>query len=251
MPSIQQDILWDDINDKWSLISESVTTIQICVHPTGKEPDPHVVRLASQVTRTSTVREVPTKSNLGPYSQDEILAPAQPIHRRGPPHGPSKKTPWSRKVRFDKVVTGPHKPDMQSVQIKDCPSWPKQRGPYLTQTGATAMESQNSHGSLPTLPFWVIHFPLFVCPVTPAYMNINIASTQRNQHILLVHEKEVLHLSGTYHSSSIDVYQLSISYLVVNINTSTTRITYIRVLPCNLSPSYKTVHVVHNQHMQR
>jgi hypothetical protein len=82
-------------------------------------------------------------------------------------------------------------------------------------------------------------------------MNINIVSTQRNHHILLVHEKEVLHVSGTYHSSSTDVYQLSIAHLVVNINTSTTRMTYGRVLPCDLSPSYKTLHIVHNQHMQR
>jgi hypothetical protein len=85
----------------------------------------------------------------------------------------------------------------------------------------------------------------------PTNMNINIASTHRNQHILLVYEKEVLHASGTYHSSSTDDYQLSIVYLVVNINTSTTRITYGRVLPCNQSPSYKTLHVVHNQHMKR
>jgi hypothetical protein len=40
-------------------------------------------------------------------------------------------------------------------------------------------------------------------------MIINIASTHRSHHILLVYEKEVLHVSGTYHSSSTDVYQLS------------------------------------------
>jgi hypothetical protein len=45
-------------------------------------------------------------------------------------------------------------------------------------------------------------------------MNINIASTHCNHHILLVHEKEVLHASETHHSSSTDVYQLSIAHLV-------------------------------------
>jgi hypothetical protein len=33
--------------------------------------------------------------------------------------------------------------------------------------------------------------------------------------ILLVQEKDVLHVSGTYHSSSTDVYQLSIPHLFI------------------------------------
>jgi hypothetical protein len=61
--------------DKWSLISESVTVIRLGVHPAGEEPDQYVVRVASQVSHTTTVCEVPTKSNLGPCSQDEVLAP--------------------------------------------------------------------------------------------------------------------------------------------------------------------------------
>jgi hypothetical protein len=85
----------------------------------------------------------------------------------------------------------------------------------------------------------------------PINTNINIASTHRNHHILLVHEKEVLYASETYHSSSTDAYQLSISHLVDNINTSTTRMAFGRVVPCNLSSSYKALHIVHNQHMQR
>jgi hypothetical protein len=43
---------------------------------------------------------------------------------------------------------------------------------------------------------------------------MNIASTHCNHHIFLVHEKEVLHVSGTYHSTSTGVYQLSIEHLV-------------------------------------
>jgi hypothetical protein len=49
MPSIQQDILRHDSNDKRSLIFESVVVIQIGVHAAGEEPDQHVVRLATQV----------------------------------------------------------------------------------------------------------------------------------------------------------------------------------------------------------
>jgi hypothetical protein len=50
--------------------------IRIGVHPTGEEPDQHVVRLASRVSHTTTVREVPTKSKLSLCTQDEVLAPA-------------------------------------------------------------------------------------------------------------------------------------------------------------------------------
>jgi hypothetical protein len=76
MSSIQQDILRDDSNDKRSLISEHVMAIQICVYPAGEEPDQHVICLVSRVSRTTTVREVPTKSKLSPCSRDEVLAPS-------------------------------------------------------------------------------------------------------------------------------------------------------------------------------
>jgi hypothetical protein len=81
MPSIQQDILWDDSKDKQSLISESVVMIQIGVHPAGDKPDQHVVRVAYRVSRTTIVREVPTKSNMSPYSRDEVLAPSDHLAR--------------------------------------------------------------------------------------------------------------------------------------------------------------------------
>jgi hypothetical protein len=50
--------------------------IQNDIHHVREEPDQHVIRLASRVSRTTTVHEIPTKSNLGPYSQDEVLAPS-------------------------------------------------------------------------------------------------------------------------------------------------------------------------------
>jgi hypothetical protein len=61
--------------DKRSLISESVVAIRIGVHPVGEEPDQHVVRAASRVSRMTTVCEVPTKSKSGLCSRDEVLAP--------------------------------------------------------------------------------------------------------------------------------------------------------------------------------
>jgi hypothetical protein len=54
-------------------------------------------------------------------------------------------------------------------------------------------------------------------------------------------------MSGTYHSTSTDGYQLSIAHLVDKDNTYTTRVMYGRVLPCNLSQYYpRTLYVVHN-----
>jgi hypothetical protein len=48
--------------DKQLLISESVAVIRIDIHSVGEEPDQHVMRLASRVSRTTTVREVPMSS---------------------------------------------------------------------------------------------------------------------------------------------------------------------------------------------
>jgi hypothetical protein len=81
MPSIQQDILRDDSNDKQPLISESVAVIQIGVHPAGEDPNQHVIHVTPRVSRTTTVREVPTKSKSGLCSRDEVLAPSDRLAR--------------------------------------------------------------------------------------------------------------------------------------------------------------------------
>jgi hypothetical protein len=60
---------------KRSLISESVAAIRIDVHPAREEPDQHIMHLASWVSCMKTVHEVCTKSKLGPYSWDKVLAP--------------------------------------------------------------------------------------------------------------------------------------------------------------------------------
>jgi hypothetical protein len=51
--------------DERPLISKSVTVLRIDIHPTGEEPDQHVVHVASRVSCTTTVREVSTKSKSG------------------------------------------------------------------------------------------------------------------------------------------------------------------------------------------
>jgi hypothetical protein len=102
--------------------------IQIGVHPIGEKPDQHIVRATPGVSRTTTIRKVPTKSKSGSCSRDEVLtsSDARPGRHPGLPHSPSNKLPQSREVWFNKVVTGllglqdPIKPDMRSVQIKAC-----------------------------------------------------------------------------------------------------------------------------------
>jgi hypothetical protein len=114
--------------DKRPLIPESVMATWIDIHLAGEELDWHIVHAAPGVSRMTIVREVPTKSNLGICSQDEVLAPSNARHSRhsGLPHSPSNKQPHSREGWFNKVVTGllglpgPIKPDKWSVQIKAC-----------------------------------------------------------------------------------------------------------------------------------
>jgi hypothetical protein len=67
--------------DKRSPISDSVTVIRISVHPAAKEPNQHVIRMTPGVSRTTTIREVPTKSKLGLCSWDEALAPSDHLAR--------------------------------------------------------------------------------------------------------------------------------------------------------------------------
>jgi hypothetical protein len=93
MPSIQQDIVRDDSNTKQSLIYEGVAVIRIGVQPAGKEPDQYVVRMASRVSCMTTVREVPTKSKLGPCSQDEVLAPSD---------RPTRSSSWAAYSPYNK-----------------------------------------------------------------------------------------------------------------------------------------------------
>jgi hypothetical protein len=91
MPSVQQDILQDDSNNKRSLISESVAVTRIDIHPAGEELDQHAVRATLGVSCMATTCEVPTKSKSGLCSRDEVLAPsdAWPGRHLGPPHSPS------------------------------------------------------------------------------------------------------------------------------------------------------------------
>jgi hypothetical protein len=64
------------VTSKRSLISESDAAIQIDIHHAGEEPNQHVVHVTHWVSRTTTIREVPTRSKLGPCSRDEVLAPS-------------------------------------------------------------------------------------------------------------------------------------------------------------------------------
>jgi hypothetical protein len=83
---------------KQSLIYESVTATLIDIHPTWEEPGQHVVRVTPEVSHTTIVREIPTRSKSVPWSRDEVLAPSntRPGHHPGLPHSPSSKPPQSR-----------------------------------------------------------------------------------------------------------------------------------------------------------
>jgi hypothetical protein len=148
------------------------------------------------------------------------IAIIRPGHHPVLPHSPSNKPSQSREVRFDKVVTGilslscSIKSDMRTIQIMAC-----HRGQH------DAVLNQHSWVLPPwnleifttlstSFPFEWSTFSYLPCLVTITYKNKNIVY---NHHILLVLEREVLHASGSYHSSSTDGYQLSITHLVIKL----------------------------------
>jgi hypothetical protein len=111
--------------NKRSLISESVMMIQIDVHPAGDEPDQHNVRLASWVSRMTTVRE---------SVLSQAWAPA-PEMKSWPPGSSGWPSSWAASFSLQQTTfkqggtvresgywatrfTGAHKTDKQSVQIK-------------------------------------------------------------------------------------------------------------------------------------
>jgi hypothetical protein len=61
---------------KQPLISKSAATIRIGMHSIGEEPDQHVIRVTPQVSRMTTIHEVPTKLKLDICSRVEVLAPS-------------------------------------------------------------------------------------------------------------------------------------------------------------------------------
>jgi hypothetical protein len=143
---------------------------------------------------------------------------ARPSCHCGLPHSPSSKPPRSRKVWFDKVVTrlldlpGPINPTCGQSKLVH---W-GQNDTVLNQDrrGLPPRNLRIAMTLSPPFPSESSIFPYLSRPATTTYMNINIASTQHSYHILLVHEREILHVSGTYHLSSTDGYQVSIAHLI-------------------------------------
>jgi hypothetical protein len=59
--------------DKRSLISESVPTIQIDVHPAGKKPGTHDIRAPVDMPRMATFHKAPMRLKSLRYIRDEVL----------------------------------------------------------------------------------------------------------------------------------------------------------------------------------
>jgi hypothetical protein len=163
------------------------------------------MRATPRVSRTTTIREVPTRSKSVPCSRYKVLSPSdtRPGYHPGLPHSPSNKPPQSRGVQFDKVVTGllglssPIKFDMRPVQIKAC---------HRGQNDWSLIDAGGGYHT-------------------------------ETSDILLVYEKRG---STCEWDIPLDFYRgLSTTHSTCSrkINTTASRIIYGRVLPCNLSPS--------------
>jgi hypothetical protein len=64
--------------DKRSLISENVAVIRIDIHPTGKEPDQHIIRVTPRVSRMTTIRKSLLSQNQTPAPGIKSWLPAMP-----------------------------------------------------------------------------------------------------------------------------------------------------------------------------
>jgi hypothetical protein len=157
---------------KWSRISESLTVIWIGVHLAGEEPDQYVVHLVSRVSRTTTVHGVPTKSKLGPCSQDDVLAPNDRL---------AQLSSWAASFSLQQTTSkqggmiwqssylaarfiGPINPTC--IQYKSKLIHRGQNNTVLNRhrRGLPLWNLIISATLFPTLPLRVIQFPLFALP---------------------------------------------------------------------------------------
>jgi hypothetical protein len=165
MPSIQQDILWDDGNDKRSLISECIMVIWIGVHPAGEEPGQHVIRVDTRVSRTTTVRKV-RKEPAQPLSWAISFSLQQTTFKQG--GMVQQSSYWA--TRFAR----PHQPDMWSVQIKACQQGQNDTALNQHRWGLSPWNLRIATTLSPPSPFEWSTFLYLPRPVTPINMNINI-----------------------------------------------------------------------------
>jgi hypothetical protein len=77
--------------------------------------------------------------------------------------------------------------------------------------GATTLEPHNFNGPPPPLPSECSIFPYLPRPSQQQHKHKPLLISQDN---LLVYEREVLLVTGTYHSTSTKIYHLSIAHLV-------------------------------------
>jgi hypothetical protein len=159
------------------------------------------------------------KSLLG---QNRAPAPGMMSWPSAPFSLQSKSTTRSREVQFDIVVAkatrliGPHRTrHAVSTQLKACHR--SQNGVVLNRHGRGL-----PHRNLEITTSLSPPFP-FECstdPPTGPTRSSNSEypiSTHHNQFILLVHKRGALYVSGTYHSTSTNGYQLCIAVLVIKI----------------------------------
>jgi hypothetical protein len=171
--------------DKRSLISESVVMIQISVHLAREEPNRHIIHVAPGVSRMTNTRKVPTKSNLGPCSRDEVLASSDSLAR------PSS---WAASFSLQQTTskqggmiwqtsywatrfTWPHKPTCShyksrlAIGAKTMWSLIDTGGGY--HLGIATTQS-------PPFPSEWSTFPYLTHPITSTNMNINFYSSNPN-----------------------------------------------------------------------
>jgi hypothetical protein len=116
--------------------------------------------MASRASRTTTFREVPTRSKSGPAPRMKYWFPAiaRPGRHPGLPHSPSIKPPWSREVWFNKVATtllglsSPIKAQHAVSTILNLLTGAKMTRSLIDTCGATTLETQITMTPSPPFP---------------------------------------------------------------------------------------------------
>jgi hypothetical protein len=105
MPSIQQDILWDDNNGQvithiWECHGDSNWyTLNLTNMSYARPLGPHVWQPSMKSLLSQNWVSAP-------WMKSRLLGIVWPGHHLGLPHSPSNKPPRSREGRFNKVVIG-------------------------------------------------------------------------------------------------------------------------------------------------
>jgi hypothetical protein len=163
--------------NKQLLISESRGDSNRCTPCRGKldQHDTYASRIGPRTPRVHFLRSVPVYSNLSQVINNIVRT--LPLLRKWAPDTTPSPTEWSAgpppsfspNTVIEAIMKAKHLSTLgyYAYRVHITGMWSVRSilahgyqplGPYPTQTGATTQKTQNSHITLPAIPFWVFHW---------------------------------------------------------------------------------------------